>query len=171
MHPGPLVLVEGASDERAVVTLARRLNRDLDGVDVVPLHGITNLGKHLVGADHRRRTLGLYDASAATYVAKVLARTGTDPAGFHCCDADLEDELIRAVGTERVLQVIAAEGGLASFETLQKQAAHRDRPVAAQLHRFFSSHSGHKLRYAGLLVEALDLARAPAPLGRLLDSL
>ncbi|MFA6576542.1 MAG: hypothetical protein WCS84_14060, partial [Nocardioides sp.] len=117
------------------------------------------------------RTLGLYDASAATYVAKVLARTGTDPAGFHRCDADLEDELIRSVGTERVLQVIATEGGLASFQTLQKQAAHRDRPVSAQLHRFFSSHSGHKLRYAGLLVEALDLDRVPPPLAGLVSSL
>jgi hypothetical protein len=166
-----LVLVEGASDERAVLTLARRLGRDLDGVDVVPMHGVTNLGRHLAAADPRRRTLGLYDVGAATYVARVLARTGTDPAGFHGCDADLEDELIRAVGTEGVLRVVEAEGGLASFTTLQKQAAHRDRPVGAQLHRFLSSHSGHKLRYAGLLVQALELDRVPPPLGGLIAAL
>ncbi|WP_193611788.1 ATP-dependent endonuclease [Nocardioides lijunqiniae] len=166
-----LVLVEGASDERAVVTLAERLGRDLAGVDVVAMHGVTNLGRHLAAADPRRRTLGLYDVGAATYVTRVLARTGTDPAGFHGCDADLEDELIRAVGTDGVLRVIEAEGGLASFATLQKQPAHRARPVDAQLHRFLSSHSGHKLRYAGLLVRALDLDRVPAPLGGLITAL
>jgi hypothetical protein len=67
--------------------------------------------------------------------------------------------------------VVEAEGGLASFATLQKQPAHRGRPVGAQLHRFLSSHSGHKLRYAGLLVQALDLDRVPPPLGGLVAAL
>ena len=46
----------------------------------------------------------------------------------------------------------------------QQQPAHRDRPVERQLRRFIGSHSGRKLRYAGLLVQELDLDRVPAPL-------
>ncbi|WP_309647260.1 hypothetical protein [Nocardioides sp.] len=166
-----LVLVEGASDQRAVLTLAARLGRDLDGVDVVSMQGITNLARHLGQVDSGRRTLGLYDIGEAAYVARVLERAGGDPRGFFACDVDLEDELIRALGSDRVLEVVDEQGGLTSFRTLQKQAAHRGRPVAGQLRRFLSSHSGHKLRYAGLLVEALDLDRVPPPLGALIASL
>ena len=159
-----LVLVEGASDRRAVLTLAARLGRATDGVEVVSMQGITNLPRHLAAQPHGRRVLGLYDAREAAYVHRVLERSGVDPAGFFGCDADLEDELIRALGPDAVIAVLEREGALASFRTLQKQPAHRGRPVSAQLHRFFSSHSGHKLLYAARLVEAMDLARVPPPL-------
>lgn len=166
-----VLLVEGASDQRAVLTLAARLGHDLGGVDVISMQGITNLARHLAQVEVGRRTLGLYDIGEAAYVASVLERVGGDPSGFFACDVDLEDELIRALGAERVLQVVDEQGGLTSFRTLQKQAAHRGRPVTGQLRRFLSSHSGHKLRYAGLLVEALDLDRVPPPLGALIASL
>lgn len=162
-----LVLVEGASDRRAVLTLAARLGRVTDGVDVISMQGITNLPRHLAEAPRERRLLGLYDAREAAYVHRVLDRAALDPTGFFGCHADLEDELIRALGPDRVLRVLEQDGTLASFRTLQKQQAHRDRPVSAQLHRFLSSHSGHKLRYASRLVEALDLERVPPPLAGL----
>jgi hypothetical protein len=84
------------------------------------------------------------------------------------CEADLEDELIRALGTARVERVIDDEGELRSLRTLQKQPAQQGRPVEAQLRRFIGTRSGRKLRYARLLVEALDLGHVPRPLDRLL---
>src|SRR5256885_1947249 len=91
-----------------------------------------------------------------------------EAAGFYRCDADLEAELIRAVGTDMVLTVIAAQGELGSFHTLQHQPAQRGRLVEAQLHRFMGSKGGRKIRYARLLVEALDLSSVPRPLDAVL---
>lgn len=48
--PRPVVLVEGASDRIALLTLASRLGRDLSGLDVVAMGGITNLRRHLTEA-------------------------------------------------------------------------------------------------------------------------
>jgi hypothetical protein len=63
-----------------------------------------------------------------------------------------------------VEQVVAAQGELASFRTLQKQPAWRGRATEAQLRRFMGSGGRRKIRYARLLVEALDLAQVPRPL-------
>ena len=86
------------------------------------------------------------------------------------CVADLEDELIRAVGPVDVEQVIERAGELASFRTLQQMPAQRDRTVEQQLHRFVGSKSGRKAKYARLLVNALDLAQVPEPLTRALKT-
>ena len=84
--------------------------------------------------------------------------------GFFVCDVDLEDELIRALGAESVLEIVAAQGDLRSFRTLQKQPAWAGRPVEEQLRRFMGSGGSRKIRYGRLLVEALDLDRVPRPL-------
>ena len=84
--------------------------------------------------------------------------------GFYVCVADLEDELIRALGTDAVERVLDAHGDTGPFRTLQKQPEWRGRPREAQLRRFFGSGSGRKIRYARLLVEALELTRVPHPL-------
>jgi hypothetical protein len=89
--------------------------------------------------------------------------------GFFVCSADLEDELLRALGTEAVLAIIAAEGELQAFHALQRQPAQRGRAVEAQLHRFLGVKSGRKARYARALVDALDPRNVPRPLARLLD--
>ena len=51
---------------------------------------------------------------------------------------------------------------------MQRQTEWRDRPVDAQMHRFLGSGARRKLRYARLLVDALDLSRVPRPLDLLL---
>jgi hypothetical protein len=64
--------------------------------------------------------------------------------------------------------VIAANGELVPFRTLQKQPEWRGRPLHEQLRRFLGN-STRKFRYARLLVEALDLAEAPRPLVAVLE--
>jgi hypothetical protein len=97
-----------------------------------------------------------------------LSRAALEELGFYVCVEDLEDELIRGLGASAVEDVIASEGELRSFRTLQKQPAWLGRPTEDQLRRFMGSGSTRKIRYARLLVEALDLDRMPRPLDRVL---
>ncbi|GAB3474868.1 ATP-dependent endonuclease [Amycolatopsis cihanbeyliensis] len=176
------ILVEGPSDRRAIEAVARRRGRDLraEGIAVVSMGGVTNIGHFLgrLGQGGRGlRLAGMCDAAEEHYFRRgleragyghVLSRVEMAALGFHVCVEDLEDELIRALGTERVERLLADEGDLASFRVLQKQPAQRDRELGRQLRRFLGSRSGRKARYAGLLVEALDPARLPEPLERVL---
>lgn len=177
-----VVLVEGISDQLALEALARRRGRDLEaeGIRIVSMGGATTIGRFLErfgphGSDVR--LAGLCDANEERAFIRGLRQAGFDPnltradmetLGFYVCDADLEDELIRALGVAAVEQVVAEQGELTSFRTLQKQPAQRGWSVEAQLRRFMGSRGGRKIRYAPLLVEALDLARVPRPLDRLL---
>lgn len=177
-----VILVEGESDRVAVAAVADRLGRDLrdEGVSVQPMGGATNVRRFVErfgpgGLDVEVR--GLCDAGEARYVARVLHRVGlaVGPSvahladhGFQVCDVDLEDELIRAVGTQPVEEVLADQGELGSFRLMQQQPAQRGRPIEQQLRRFIACGSGRKSRYAALLVEALPLDRVPGPLCRLL---
>jgi hypothetical protein len=88
--------------------------------------------------------------------------------GFFVCVLDLEDELIRSLGSDTVEQVVEAQGELASLRIFQQQPAQRGRSPEAQLRRFMGTRSGRKIHYARMLVEALDLVRVPRPLDRLL---
>jgi hypothetical protein len=88
--------------------------------------------------------------------------------GFFVCVADLEDELIRSLGIARVEQVVADQGELGQLRTFSKQPAQRERTREQQLRRFMGTRSGRKIQYARALAEALDPARIPAPLDRLL---
>jgi hypothetical protein len=76
--------------------------------------------------------------------------------------------LIRSLGAAAVEEVVAAQGELGSFRTLQNQAAHRGRTNEQQLRRFMGTRGGRKIQYARLLVDALDLTRMPRPLDRVL---
>ena len=62
--------------------------------------------------------------------------------GFYVCDADLEDELIRALGAAAVERVLDTQGELAPFRTFQQQPAWRGRPTEQQLRRFLGTFSG-----------------------------
>jgi hypothetical protein len=172
--PNRVILVEGASDRAAVEALALRLGRDLavEGTEVVPLGGAQAIGRALAQFAGVRLG-GLCDAGEERDFRRALERAGLgedldrggmEALGFFVCDADLEEELIRALGAERVLEVVDAQGELGSFRTLQKQPEWRGRPVEEQLRRFFGSGGSRKIVYARLLVEALEPDRVPRPL-------
>jgi OLD-like protein len=173
-----LVLVEGVSDQIALATLAARRGRNLDdeGVVVVPIGGAQAIGRFLSrfgphGLD--TKLAGLCDAGEEEVFRSSLERAGfgshltrlgMEQLGFHVCDVDLEDELIRALGPASVEAVLDSQGDLGSFRTFQKQPAWRGQRVEGQLRRFMGSADRRKLRYARLLVEALDLDHVPRPL-------
>ena len=168
-----VVLVEGVSDQGAVEALAERYGRDLDaeGIAVVAMGGAQAIGSFLAqyGPDGLDVRLGgLCDAGEERQFRRAFERAGVEQPGVFVCDADLEDELIRAVGAERLLQVVEAEGDLRAFRTLQGEPAWRGRPVEAQLHRFMGSGGSRKTRYPPLLVRVLDPSEIPRPLQRLL---
>ena len=129
--------------------------------------GITNLRTHLERLDGAR-VAGLYDRSEERYLLRTLERLGRDAVGFFGCDADLEDELIRALGTDLVVEVIDQQGELALLETFQQQPFQRERSLHDQLHRFCGTKSGRKARLAAALAEAMPLDRVPAPLAGVL---
>ncbi|MFC0865658.1 TOPRIM nucleotidyl transferase/hydrolase domain-containing protein [Sphaerimonospora cavernae] len=180
-----VVLVEGISDRSAVEALAERRGRNLaaEGISVVAMGGATNIGTYAgeFGPPGRDlRLAGLYDAGEEGAFRRGLERAGLGSAldrsdlealGFFVCVADLEDELIRALGTATVERVVDAEGELSSFRTLQKQPPWRGRGTHDQLRRFLGSGSGRKIRYSVPLVAALDLDRVPRPLDGLLAHL
>jgi hypothetical protein len=169
-----VVLVEGMSDQAAVQTLAERSGRDLhaEGVFVVPMGGATNVG-HFVDlfgpGGFGVRLAGLCDQGEERDFRRGLNGAGTE-APYFVCVADLEDELIRALGTGRVEDLIEAEGESGPFLTFTRQPAHRDTPRDQQLHRFMGTRSGRKIRYGHLLAAALDLTLIPAPLAGLLSA-
>ena len=177
-----VVLVEGVSDQLALEALAERRGRDLDaeGVSIMPIGGATNIGRFLAefgpqGSD--ARLAGLCDAAEEGDFRRGLERAGLganltradmERLGFHVCVADLEDELIRSLGAAAVERVIDAQGELEMFRTFQNQPQWRGRTHEQQLRRFFGTHRGRKIQSAASLVDALDLARVPRPLDRVL---
>ncbi len=88
--------------------------------------------------------------------------------GFHVCVEDLEDELIRAVGAARVIELFDSQGDLVSFRAMRRQPAWRERSTEAQLRRFLAAGSQRKLRYARLLTATVGLDRVPRPLDAVL---
>lgn len=90
---------------------------------------------------------------------------------FFVCAADLEDELIRALGVARVEELVRAEGDLRALQTFLRQPAQQGRTAQQQLRRFLGTKKGRKIRYGRVLVEALEPDRVPAPLDGLLTSL
>lgn len=180
-----VVLVEGLSDQAALSTLAERRGRDLaaEKVSVVAMGGATNIGHFLTeyGPQGRNvRLAGLCDAAEERSFRRGLERAGVGSApdraglerlGFFVCTADLEDELIRALGVAGVEQVIESQDELSSLRRFQLQPAQRGRPPQAQLRRFLGTRSGRKIAYGSLLVRALDLDQVPRPLDGVLTFL
>lgn len=181
-----VVLVEGISDQIALETAARGRGRDLDAerVVVVPIGGAHAIGRYLTRFGPRGaglRLAGLCDQREADVFRRALTTAGlaaddtrADLAGlgFQVCVADLEDELIRAVGVPGVVALLAEQGDLGAFRSLSGQPAWRGREPAAQLRRFLGSGARRKLRYARFLVTAaLDRNALPEPLDALLTAL
>ncbi|MFJ7126133.1 TOPRIM nucleotidyl transferase/hydrolase domain-containing protein [Streptomyces sp. NPDC098101] len=170
------VLLEGPSDFAAVETLAARHGRDLaaEGVCVVPMGGAMNIARYaaLLGPPGLGlRLTGLCDEGERGFYDRGLKRAGAPPGDFFVCVADLEDELIRALGPERVEEIIRTEGDLRPWQTFLNQPAQDGRSRQRQLRRFLGTKKGRKIRYGHLLAEALDTGRVPGPLDDLLTSL
>jgi len=177
-----VILVEGMSDQAALEALAERRGRALDtqGISIVQMGGATNIDRFLDLFGPRGldvRLAGLCDAAEEGYFRRALERAGfgsglsradTEALGFYVCAADLEDELIRALGAASVEHIIAAQGEIRSFRILQKQPAQQGLSTERQLHRFMGTRSGRKSHYARLLAGALDLSRVPRPLDHVL---
>lgn len=176
------MLVEGWSDQAALETLAQRrgLNLQAAGVIVLPIGGATNIGKFVQALGPQGlnvRLAGLYDMAEERHIQRSLEQMGlgsqltradTEALGFFVCDADLEDELIRALGTAAVERVLNAQDELGSFRRFQAQPNQRGRDDHAQLRRFMGTRAGRKIRYGSLLIGALDLDRTPRALGLVL---
>jgi OLD-like protein len=176
---GAVVLVEGISDQVALEAVAERRGRRLagEGIVVVPIGGAQSIGRFLDrfgpgGLD--LRLAGLCDAAEQGEFRRGLERAGLgsnlgrldmERLGFYVCVADLEDELIRALGADAVEQIADAQGELGSFRTFQKQPAQQAKTREQQLRRWLGN---RKIRYARLLVDALDPDRVPRPLDRVL---
>jgi hypothetical protein len=137
---------------------------------------VTNLGAFIqvLGAPGLGlRLAGLCDAAEEDYARRTLERAGMgtdlnrtalEAMGFFFCEADLEDELIRALGTTAVEAVLDAQGELNSFRRFQEQPAQSGRGLHAQLRRFMGTRARRKIRYGSLLIEAINLAQVPRAL-------
>jgi len=178
--PRAVVLVEGTSDRRALEALALRRDRNLEaeGISIVVIGGAHAVGTFLDRFGPRGLDVGLAglcDAGEEWAFTRALERAGIgsgltrdemEALGFYVCDADLENELVRALGAAAVVRIIEGQGELGSFRTFQKQLAKRDLPLEEQLWRFMWN---RKIRYAPLLVDSLDLDRVPRPLDGVLS--
>jgi len=158
-----VILVEGISDRIALEAAAVKLGRDLEreGVKIVPIGGaqaVARAAAHHTGS----RVAGLCDAPEELWFRRVLGDA------VYVCTENLEDELIRALGRERVEAVIIEEGDLEMFRTFQNQPAWRGRPHDAQLRRWLHAADRRNSRYPPLLVAALDPAEIPPPLAGVL---
>ena len=126
-----VVLVEGISDKAALETLAELHGRDLEaeGVSVVPIGGAQairrfvdqfgpgGLGVTVAGLCDAGEEADFRRALVQAGLGSDLTRTEMETLGFYVCVADLEDELIRAHGTESVERVVESEGDLRAFRT------------------------------------------------------
>lgn len=152
-----VILVEGITDRIALEAVAERLGLELAGVEIVPIGGAQAVSRVAAGYDGVRLA-GLCDAGEERYFRRALGDA------VFVCTADLEDELIRALGPERVEAVLAAEGDLETFRNFQNQPYWRGRPVGAQLRRWLQASDNRGKRYPPLLVGALEPAEIPQPL-------
>ncbi|WP_405618501.1 TOPRIM nucleotidyl transferase/hydrolase domain-containing protein [Streptomyces sp. NBC_01508] len=171
-----VVLLEGPSDAAAVDALAASRGRDLaaDGVCVLPMGGAMSVGRftQLLGPPGLGlRLTGLCDERERPYYARAFERAGAAQQEFFVCAADLEDELIRALGVTRVEELVRAEGDLRALRTFQHQPAQQGRTPQRQLRRFLGTKKGRKIQYGRVLAKALDPDHVPAPLDGLLASL
>jgi hypothetical protein len=170
------VLLEGLSDAAAVDALAASRGRDLEaeGICVLPMGGAMNVGRfaRLLGPTGLGlRLTGLCDERERPYYSRALEHAGAERHGFFVCAADLEDELIRALGVTRVQELVRAEGDLRPLQTFLRQPAQQGRPSQQQLRRFLGTKKGRKIHYGRVLVEALEPGRVPRPLDDLFAGL
>ncbi|WP_328868858.1 ATP-dependent endonuclease [Streptomyces sp. NBC_00287] len=170
------VLLEGLSDVAAVNALAESRGRDLaaQGICVLSIGGAMSVGRYarLLGSPGLGlRLTGLCDEAERPYYARGFEQAGATEQDFYVCAADLEDELIRALGVPRVEELVRAEGDSRALKTFLRQPAQQGRAPHQQFKRFLGTKKGRKIHYGRVLVEALDPDRVPSPLDGLLAGL
>jgi hypothetical protein len=151
-----VVLVEGVTDRIALEAVAQRLGLALDGTEIVPIGGAQAV-RRAAAQFEGERLAGLCDVGEERWFRRVLGDA------TYVCVEDLEDELIRALGADRVQQVVAAQGELDTFRNFQNQLFWRGRPVEAQLRRWLQN-GGRQHRYPPSLVAAMERDEIPRPL-------
>ena len=175
-----VILVEGESDKAALLALVSKRGVTLTDTSIMVMGGATNIVRFVSEAVGKGVPVaGMYDAGERAHVVRALAESGftdgRDPTaievhGFFECDPDLEAELIRAAGPERVLEVVESEDqDLRRFRSLQQMPEWRGKPVEDQLRRWFGSGGRRKVRYASLIVAALADEEVPRPLRAVLE--
>ena len=181
IEPHAVILVEGMSDQAALEALAGRRGQalDADGISVVAMGGATNIerfvdrfGPHGLGV----RLAGLCDAAEEGHFRRALeraglgsglSRPGMEALGFFVCVADLEDELIRALGTDA--SSMSSRRRARSARSAFPETARAAGPSPQrQLRRFMGTRSGRKSLYARLLVGRARPRRVPRPLDQVL---
>jgi hypothetical protein len=158
-----VILVEGVTDRIALETAADLLGHNLasEGVEIVPIggaHAVARVAAGYAGV----RLAGSCDVDEERYFRRALG-----DAVFACVE-DLEDEVIRAVGSEGVVTVIETQGDLTAFRSFQNQPAWRGRPVEAQLRRWLQAADRRRFRYLPILIGTLDPEKLPRPLAGVL---
>lgn len=150
-----VIAVEGTSDKAALERISQRLGRDLaaEGITIQAIGGAHAIRRFVSDLGPGAAVRGLCDANEEHLFRRVLH-------DVYVCVPDLEGELIRALGVERMLQIVDRD----SFVKMQLQPAQRGRPVELQLHRWLRSSSSRYHRYLPIVVDALDLDALPAPL-------
>jgi hypothetical protein len=177
-----IVIVEGETDRLALTTAARRVGRDLEAerILVAPIGGAHAIARFLT--ELRREQVdveiaGLCDQAEEGIFRSALERAGygrelsrneMERLGFFVCEADLEDELIRAIGTEAIPRLTELQGDARAWLTFRGQPAWQARPMDQQFRRFIRSVSDRNARYIRALVDGLEPERLPPPLRRLL---
>lgn len=154
-----VILVEGASDKAALEVVAARRGDPVGDLPIVAMGGATNVRRF--AARYGPHVVGLCDDAER----RDFIRAGITP---FVCVADLEDEMIRALGIPAVEAVIDDLGESRRLATFRKQPARREQ--LTDLRRFIATRSGGKLRYARAFAQAMDLARVPVPLTGVLDA-
>jgi hypothetical protein len=160
-----VVLVEGITDRIALEAVAKKLGQDLaaDGVEIVPIGGAQAI-RRAFGEYAGDRVAGLCDVGEERWFRRVLGDA------TYVCVEDLEDELLRAAGTARAEEVLAAQGDLDTFRNFQNQPYWRGRPVEAQLRRWLRASERRIKRYPPLLIGALEPDEIPSPLADVLSA-
>jgi hypothetical protein len=153
-----VVLVEGITDRIALEAVAAKLGRNLaaEGVEIVPIGGAQAIRRAFARYEGKR-VAGLCDVGEERWFRRVLGDA------TYACVEDLEDELIRALGADRVQDVVAAQGELETLRNFQNQLFWRGRPVEQQLRRWLQN-GGRQHRYPPRLIEAMKPEEVPRPL-------
>jgi hypothetical protein len=110
-----LIAVEGIGDKVVLETISRRLGRDLaaEGIRIQPIGGAHAISRFVAELGSDVAVRGLCDENEQGLFRRVLD-------DVYVCMPDLEGELIRALGVERMLEIIDRD----AFATMQQQPAH-----------------------------------------------